>query len=104
MPTNRTIKKQITRLIKGPVIEHMNKQEVFGGIECGNANDVRDRQDGTKHLNKALSNIDKKLERLRKPLWQVLKEQGWNVNDIIELIQRISIATGKSIGAPPGGM
>jgi hypothetical protein len=104
MSTNRTIKKQILGLIKGPVVEHLDKLEGFGGLESGNPNDLRNRQDWIKHLNKALNNIDKKLERLRKPLWQVLKEQGYNVDDIVELIQRIRIATGKNIDSPPGGM
>jgi len=104
MPTNRTIKKQIEGLIKGPAIEHLNKLEGFGGLESGDPTDLRNRLDWTKHLNKALNNIDRKLERLKKPLWQVLKEQGWDVDDIIELIQRIRIATGKNIDSPPGGI
>ncbi|GBD90875.1 hypothetical protein BMS3Abin04_01595 [bacterium BMS3Abin04] len=85
-----TNKKAVEGLVKGPVIEHLNK--LSGNFPGKDPNDPYGKKTWKKHLQKALNEISKKLKKLNKPLEQVLRERGWDEESIGNLFNRLNDA------------
>jgi RHS repeat-associated protein len=87
---NTTAKNQIEGLANGPITEHLDKLEGRGTPSQGNPRDPRNQEKWKAHIKKALDNISKRLNKLNKPLQQVLRERGWSDEDIEYLVKRLS--------------
>ncbi len=86
---NKSWKDQVEGLVKGPVALHIDKLQGVNPSKYGSPNDPRNRKDWKGNIQKALNNIKDRLQKMGKPLDQVLREKGWPKESIEELTKRL---------------